>query len=416
MIRANTSKAERRRAPWRNALLGAAAAGTLLAMTAANAADPIRIGLLLPKSGTYAVQGAQGQQGAMLAVQDFGGKVNGRPIQIIWYDENGPQTTQQNMRKLVEQDHVIGVTGGISSGDILAVMPIAQRSQTPLIATGPNATQITGAKCNRYTFRVELPNYTTTRTVYPSLAEDGKNWYFVSASYAWGIDGYKQMKGLLEAHGGKVLGADQTPLGTVDFSSYILKIVSKHPDVLFLGIGGGDLTNFLKQFHQMGLTGKILVSSLVANDTDLWAAGKDAATGVYPKIWNYTGDQNTAKSRAFVKAFRTKYGKPPESEAWQDYFGMSALLTAIKQTGSTDSEKIISFLENHKFDGYKKRPIYFRKWDHQLIQSTLVARVRESIPDRYNYFKIESVRPAADKPLESLYPDKSESKCRMGGS
>ncbi|AWN15870.1 ABC transporter substrate-binding protein [Salinisphaera sp. LB1] len=359
------------------------------------------------------MQGAQGHQGAMIALQDFGGKINGRPIKIVWYDENGPQTTQQNMHKLIEQDHVVGVTGGISSGDILAVMPIAERSKTPLIATGPNATEITGAKCNHYTFRVDLPNYTTTRTIYPSLAKNGKNWYFISASYAWGIDGYKQMKGLLDAHGGKVVGADETPLGTSDFSSYILKVVSKNPDALFLGIGGSDLTNFLKQFHQMGLTGKIPVSSLVANDTDLWAAGKDAATGVYPKIWNYTGDQNTEKSKQFAKAFEDKYGKPPESEAWQDYFGMSALLTAIKQTGSTDPGKLISFLESHKFEGYKQRPIYFRKWDHQLIQPTLVAEVRKTIPDQYNYFEIDSVQPAAGKPLESIYPNKSESNCHM---
>ena len=403
-------------AGWRRAALATVAAGSLLCALAANAAEPIKIGLLMPKSGTYAVQGAQGQQGAMLAVKDFGGEVNGRPIKIIWYDENGPQTTQQNMHKLIEQDHVVGVTGGISSGDMLAVMPIAERSKTPLIVTGANATQITGKNCNAYSFRVDLPNYTTTRTVYPALKKYGKNWYFVSASYAWGIDGYEQMRGLLKENGGKVVGADQTPLGTSDFSSYILKIVSKSPDVLFLGIGGSDLTNFLKQFHQMGLTGKMPVSALIANDTDLWAAGKEAAAGIYPKIWNYTGDQNTEKSKQFAKAFEAKYGKPPESEAWQDYFGMSAMLTAIKQTGSTDSAKIVSFLESHKFDGYKKRPIYFRKWDHQLIQPTLVAEVRKSIPDQYDYFKIDSVQPAADKPLESIYPSKSDSNCHMGSN
>src|SRR5699024_489020 len=162
---------------------------------------------------------------------------------------------------------------------------------------------------------------------------------------------------------------------------------------LFLGIGGSDITNFLKQLHQMGLTDSYTVSSLVANDTDLWAVGKNAATGIYPKIWNYTGDQNTAKSKAFAKKYIEKFGTPPESEAWQDYFGMSALLTAIKETGSTDSDKIVDFLETHKFEGYKQRPIYFRKWDHQLIQPVLVAKVRKPITDRYDYFKVIDVQP-----------------------
>ena len=337
-----------------------------------------------------------------------------RPVEIIWYDENGPQTTQQNMHKLIQEKKVVAVQGGISSGDVLAVMPVAERAEIPLMATGCNATEITGSSCSKYTFRVDLPNYVTTRSVYPALSKHGKNWYFIYASYAWGIDGFNQMKTVLVNDGGKVVGADQTPLGTTDFSSYILKVMSANPDALFLGIGGSDLTNFLKQFHQMGLTHKLPISALIANDTDLWAAGPAASTGIYPKLWNYTGDQNTSKSQKFAAAFQKKYGKPPESEAWQDYFGTSALLTALQQTRSTKSKDIVAFLEQHKFQGYKKEPIYFRPWDHQLIQPTLVADVRKKIPDQYDYFDIVGVQPGQGEPLESIYPTHQNSGCKLG--
>ncbi len=406
---------DRRRRTLLKAGVAAGAATTLSPFFIGNAqaAAPLRIGLLLPKSGTYAVQGDQGHHGAMLALKDFGGHINGRPVEIIWYDEDTPQTTQQNMHKLIQEKKVVAVQGGISSGDVLAVMPVAERSQTLFMASGPNASQITGAKCSKHTFRVDLPNHATVRSVYPSLSQHGKNWYFIYASYAWGIDGFNQMKSLLTSKGGKVVGADQTPLGTTDFSSYILKVASAQPDVLFLGIGGGDMTNFLNQFHQMGLTSKLPIASLISNDTDLWAAGPAAAAGVYPKIWNYTGDQNTAKSKLFAATFQKKYGKPPESEGWQDYFGMTAILTALKETQSTDSKDLIAFLEQHKFKGYKKEPIYFRSWDHQLIQPILVAKVTNKIPDKYNYFDIIDIRPGANKPLESIYISHQDSACHM---
>ncbi len=223
---------------------------------AAQAPEPIKIGILLPKSGPYAVQGNNGHNGAMIAVDDFGGKVLNRPIQLIWEDESNPQASVQRMRKLIEEDKVVAVDGGISSGDVLAMMPIALRSKVLFMASGPNATEITGKSCNRYTFRVDLPNHVTVQSVFPSLWQGGKNerWYFLSASYAWGIDAYNQMKNLLEQKDPKaqIVGQDQAPLGTTDFSSFLLKMRSENPQVAFLGEGGTDLTNFLKQMQSIG--------------------------------------------------------------------------------------------------------------------------------------------------------------------
>jgi branched-chain amino acid transport system substrate-binding protein len=376
---------------------------------------PIKIGVLLPKSGPYTVQGENGFHGAQLAVEDFGGKVLGKPVQLVWEDESTPQASQQRMRKLIEEDRVVAVSGGINSGNVLAMMPIALQHKVLLMATGPNATEITGKNCNRFTFRVDLPNHVTVRTVYPTLARHGKRWYFISASYAWGIDAYNQMRDLLVRDGGTVLGYDQAPLGTTDFSSFILKVKAANPDVVFLGLGGSDLTNFLKQFKEVGLTGKIPISSPIVNDSDLWAAGPEAATGIYPKLWNYTGRYVTPKSQEFVRKYIAKYGQPPEVEGWQDWFGMTAILTAIQETGSTDSARLIRFLEDHKFVGYKDRPIYFRAWDHQLVQPTLLAVVKAKITDRWDYFDILAEYPLGGQSLDAFYGSPQEVGCHMGG-
>ena len=380
----------------------------------AQSTGPIKIGVLLPKSGPYAIQAENGYNGAQIAVDDFGGQVLGRPIQIVWLDEPSPQATQQNMRKLIEEEKVVAVQGGVSSGDVLAIMPLALRQKILLMATGPNATEITGKDCNRYTFRVDLPNRVTVRSTYPMLSALGKDWYFVSASYAWGIDAYNQMQELLVKDGGKVLGFDQAPLGTTDYSSYVLKIRQANPKVIFVGLGGTDLTNFLKQIHDVGLTGKVEISSPIVNDSDLWAAGPGVAAGLYPKLWNYTGAHNTPKSKTFVDKYQKKFGVPPEVEGWQDWFGTTAILTAIKETGSTDSAKLIAFLEQHKFEGYKEMPIFFRAWDHQLIQPTLVVRIKTKIDNKYDYFDVVEQVPKDAGKLDEYYGSKEEVGCKMG--
>jgi branched-chain amino acid transport system substrate-binding protein len=380
----------------------------------AQSTGPIKIGVLLPKSGPYAIQGENGYNGAQIAVDDFGGQVLGRPIQIVWLDEPSPQVTQQNMRKLIEEEKVVAVQGGVSSGDVLAIMPLALRQKILLMATGPNATEITGKDCNRYTFRVDLPNRVTVRSTYPMLSALGKDWYFVSASYAWGIDAYNQMQELLVKDGGKVLGFDQAPLGTTDYSSYVLKIRQANPKVIFVGLGGTDLTNFLKQIHDVGLTGKVEISSPIVNDSDLWAAGPGVAAGLYPKLWNYTGAHNTPKSKTFVDKYQKKFGVPPEVEGWQDWFGTTAILTAIKETGSTDSAKLIAFLEQHKFEGYKEMSIYFRSWDHQLIQPTLVVRIKTQIDNKYDYFDVVEQVPKDAGKLEEYYGSREEVGCKIG--
>ena len=108
----------------------------LSSWAAAQANAPIKIGILLPKSGTYTVQGENGHNGDMLAVEDFGGKVLGRPIQLIWEDESTPQATVQSLRKMIEVDKVIAVDGFISSGNTLAAMPVAEQNKILLMASG----------------------------------------------------------------------------------------------------------------------------------------------------------------------------------------------------------------------------------------------------------------------------------------
>jgi branched-chain amino acid transport system substrate-binding protein len=161
------------------------------------------------------------------------------------------------------------------------------------------------------------------------------------------------------------------------------------------------------------MTGKMPISSPIVNDSDLWAAGPDSATGVYPKLWNYTGAHIAPKSVDFAKKYQAKYGQPPEVEAWQDWFGCTAILTAIRETKSTDTMKLIQFLEQHKFEGYKDMPIWFRDFDHQLIQPTLVVEVKKNPPDKYDYFNVVAEYPQNAADLDKYFGSKEEIGCKM---
>jgi branched-chain amino acid transport system substrate-binding protein len=215
--------------------------------------------------------------------------------------------------------------------------------------------------------------------------------------------------------GAKIVGTDEAPLGTTDFSSFLLKMRGLNPQVVFSAFGGIDLTNELKQLQGIGMTRKIVLSSPILNDSDLWAAGPQASFGIYPKIWNYTGAHMGPKGIDFAKRYQARFGAAPESEAWQDWFGMTAILTAIQETKSTDPKKLVQFLESeHKFVGYKDMPIYFRSWDHQLMQPILVVKTKDKITDKYDYFDVLDEFPKSAKELDAFYGSKQEVGCKLG--
>ena len=357
--------------------------------------------------------GRDRQNGAQIAVDDFGGHVLDRRFRLFGSMNSSPQSTQQNMRKLIEEEKVVAVQGGVSSGDVLAIMPVAEQAKTLLMATGPNATEITGKNCNKYTFRVDLPNKVTVQSVYPQLKERGKKWYFIVASYAWGIDAYNQMKDVLVKDGGTVLGYDQAPLGTTDYQLLHPQIASGQAGRSLCRPRRHRLTNLLKQMHEIGLTRQMALSAPIVNDSDLWAAGPDAAFGTYPKLWNYTGPHLSKRSSEFADAYEKKFGAPPEVEGWQDWFGTTAILTAIKETKSTDSARLVAFLEQHKFDGYKDAPIGFRNFDHQLVQPLLVATVKDKITDKYDYFNIDNQYPKDLNQLDAAYGSQADIGCHF---
>ncbi|ATR19498.1 ABC transporter substrate-binding protein (plasmid) [Roseomonas sp. FDAARGOS_362] len=383
--------------------------------SASAAEDAIKLGLVFAKQGTWTEQGEQLVNGARIALEQVGSKALGRPVELVWLDEPSPQVAQQNMQKLVEEEKVAAVIGGTNSGTSLAMASVAKRAKVPYITPNAAAREITGKDCNRYTFRVLTTTPVASRAMAPHLTAIGKKWYFLTASYAFGQDIYASMKGLLDEAGGRELGHDNTPLGTTDFSSFILKIRSARPDVVVAGLPGGDLSTFLKQYGEMGMKGRIPVACPIIGDADLWAVGPQAATGIYGKPWHFSDPTNPEADRTFAAAYQTRHNKPAADKAWLGWMSMRTLLGGIEKAKSVKPQEIVAALETARFpDGVVDA--YYRAWDHQMLRRCLVMKVKEQITDRWDWLDLLAQAPEKPSDLEALYGTPAEIGCQMEGA
>jgi branched-chain amino acid transport system substrate-binding protein len=395
----------------------AAAAGTsgLFAPAILRAQQtPIKIGHLVPLTGFLSPMGDYASKAGKLAIEEINaaGGVLGRKLETIVDDETNPGVGVQKATKMIQQDKVDFLLGTVSSAVALAIMDVADRYQKIFFNTGSNSDEIRGGKCNYYTFCTEASNTQYVKAIgrYLVKSKNYKTFYILTSDYAFGHDLTRVTRRLLNELGGKEIGHDLVPTGTADYSSYLLKIRNAKPEVIFVNVAGADQTTFLKQYTEFGM--KIDVAGGVTDTVLMWNAGKETAQGVWTLIW--WGDLNNAWTKNFVTKYRAKYGLPPENQAWGDYTSIKVLAEAIKMAGTTDSKKVVEALEKIKFDGGKGRELYYRTYDHQLMQPMYVVDIKKTgNKDKWDVFNVVAEVPGKDESLEVIAPTKEENPCNM---
>ena len=376
--------------------------------------QPIKIGHLVPLTGFLSPMGDFASKAGKLAIEEINaaGGVLGRQLETIVDDETNPGVGVQKATKMIQQDKVDFLLGTVSSAVALAVMDVAERYQKIFFNTGSNSDEIRGAKCNYYTFCTEASNTQYVKAIGRYLVKNKnyKTFYILTSDYAFGHDLTRVTRRLLNELGGKEIGHDLVPTGTADYSSYLLKIRNAKPEVIFCNVAGSDQTTFLKQYTEFGL--KIDVAGGVTDTILMWNAGKETAQGVWTVIW--WGDLDNAWTKNFVSKYRQKYGFPPENQAWGDYTSIKVLAEAIKMAGTTESKKVVEALEKVKFDGGKGRELYYRTYDHQLMQPMYVVDIKKTgNKDKWDIFNVVAEVPGKDESLEVIAPTKEENPCNM---
>jgi branched-chain amino acid transport system substrate-binding protein len=385
-----------------------------------SAADEIRLGVISPASGNYADLGAAERRGITMAVEEINaaGGVLGKQVRMIVEDtETNPAAGARKATKLIERDKVHFMLGAVSSSVAIAISEVAQRNNVIYFNTNTNSDECTGIHCHRTNFRVGPNNHMLVYAVAPYIAKHfGKKWYFITHDYTWGRSGTKVFREILKKEGGTELGEALIPMGTRDFSSYLIKIrnLEPKPDIIMCTIGGVDRSAMFEQIRQFGMDKDFRWGFSLMDYGDAYAVGPDKVVGVFACEWYHTIDAPGVKE--FVAKYEKRWpnaGFPvPENNTYQGYIGARTLLRAVARAKSLETTPVIKALEGWTItDNMKPNPTYIRPWDHQFVQDVIIARMKTADElakgDRSDFYHVigfmkgeDVVRSRAENPCQ----------------
>ncbi len=391
----------------RRALIGATAA--TLAAPALVRAQPatIKIGFPVPLTGPYGTEAADQVRCGQLAVAEFNeaGGLDGRRAELLPRDDKlDPGEAATRTLELVEKDRVDFVVGSLSASVQLAINNITKQRNV-LFNSISQSDQITALPdWGRTTFHEAMTPHLTAGTVGRyAFGKFGKRVVFLSADYAYGKEMVEGFKAAGQAAGIEVLAELRHPLGTTDYSTLLPRIQALKPDVLCLCNFGRDQQISIKQATDFGLKRTTRIVAPILLYTSRVAGGAQAFDGVVGGTSYYWGAEGSIPS---AKAFNDRYRKAYDNKVPSDYgalgyAGVRTVLTAAKQAGTTDVEKVVEVLQNLKYDFYKG-PQHYRACDHQSVQSVFIIESKsKDMSSPSDVFNILETSPASEDALVS---------------
>src|ERR1700742_744306 len=309
------------------ALAGVAQIASPFVITAC-AADTVKIGLDNPLTGTYAALGKNELIGAQLAVEQINAKggILGRKAELLIEDSTSGDagTAVQKARKLIDRDKVDFLVGNINSALAAAIANVAYEKNVLNIVPGGHTDPITGTNCHWNVFRVCNTTQMEANAVASTLIKTaGKKWYYITPDYAFGHTLQAGLEKAAAKLGGSKVGGDLTPLGTTDFSSYLIKAQAANPDVIIFLQAGDDAVNALKQAVQFGLDKKFHLAGAQQELEVLIGLPPEARIGSWVFEW-YWKQPNVPHVAEFVAEIRKRSGHVPTARTW---FGFAAIWT-----------------------------------------------------------------------------------------
>ena len=391
-------KITRRRLVQTGALAAGSAFFSPAVLTFAQGESPIKIGMHDPFTGTYAAEGESEKRGALMALAEVNAKggINGRKVELVTEDDaaNAGLAAQKAL-KLIDQDKVDLLMGAVSSATALSVNQVAHDKGILYMVTGGHTDPVTGSQCHWTTFRICTTTYMLAAGLAGTLYKKfGKKWYFITPDYAFGHTLQGSYAKLLQGMGGTVLGNSLAPLGTTDFSSFLIKAQQSKPDVLVVLQDGQDLVNLMKQAAQFGLTKKFPIGGGLSELEVLAALPREAKQGWWTLEW-YWDQPNTPHVKEWVAAYKKAHtdGSYPSARTWFGYAGLHALALGANKAKSTQAQKVAKGLEGLELPPeIKLQPnkVYFRPGDHQLMSSEFPGEILQD--GKYpNLFKVADI-------------------------
>jgi branched-chain amino acid transport system substrate-binding protein len=393
---------------------GAAGAGSAQAK---DDKPPILIGITADASGQYANSGDSDKRGVIMAIEEMNAKggVLGRQIKYVHMDtETTPATGSRIAERMIKQDKVAFIVGGVSSGVANAISQVAQKYGVLYMNTNSSSPSEAGDNCHRVKFVWDgNGNNFSQAAVKGAIGTFGKKWLLITNDYVWGHDTAKATKKLVKESGGEILDEILVPQGTRDFSAILLKLQQKAPNVVAAAVGGDDLKALRAQVSQMKLGDKYAWINNQQDWPDIYGLPRTDLFGVFGTTW-YQGLDLPG-----VKEFNAKYAKAngdskiktPGNVFYNGYWATRSLLEAVERAKTTNNRAVIKELENLRIpavDRMQHHDAVMNPTTHQLQQTIYLATANLASQNPDELFKILSNTPPGD-----VVDKEADAKCKL---
>jgi branched-chain amino acid transport system substrate-binding protein len=370
----------------------------------------IKIGFLTDMSGVFAdIDGPGGVESIKMAIADFGGKVAGKKIEFVYADhQNKADIAASRAREWFDQAGVDILIGGTNSGANLAMAKIAAEKKKTFISIGAGSARLTNEDCTAYSIHYAFDTIALARGTAASIvAQGGKDWYFLTADYAFGLSLEKDSAEVVKTRGGRVLGQVRHPLSASDFSSFLLQAQASKAQILGIANAGGDTINAIKAANEFGINRSMKLAGLLLFINDVHSLGLNLTQDMYLTAgfyWDLNKD-----TRAWSKRYFEKMKKMPSIAQAGDYSAVTHYLKAVRSLGTDDADKVMAAMKAMPVNDFFAHNGVIRP-DGRMVHDMYLMQVKKPSESKYpwDYYKMIQVIPG-----DQAYATKAETKCAL---
>ncbi|UUX97778.1 ABC transporter substrate-binding protein [Aquabacterium sp. J223] len=372
--------------------------------------DVIRIGFITDMSSLYSdIDGPAGAEAIRMAIADLGGKVEGKTVEVLVADhQNKPDIAAAKAREWFDQQGMDMLIGGTNSGASLAMAKVAQEKKKPFIVIGAGSSALTNDQCTPYTIHYAYDTVAMAKGTGNAVVKaGGKNWFFLTADYAFGQALQNDTANIVKASGGVVAGAVRHPLNASDFSSFLLQAQTSKAQILGLANAGGDTVNAIKAANEFGITKTMKMAGLLVFINDIHSLGLKSTQGMYLTdswYWN-----QSPEARAWSRRFFEKVKRMPSSLQAADYSATMYYLNAVKAAKTDDGDKVMEQLRKVKVNDLYMKNGSLRA-DGRMVHDMYLMQVKapDQSKEPWDYYNVVTTIKGDD-----AFTTKAETKCPL---
>lgn len=370
-----------------------------LALGNAISDDVVRIGVVTDMGGALADLSGRGSAMAVkMAVEDFGGKVLGKPIEVLEVDhQNKPDVASNKVREWFDVQKVDMITDLTNSAAALAAIDIARQKNRIAIVNGAGATRITNDSCTANSIHYAWDTYAMANGTAKAIIKKGGNtWYFLTADYAFGHQSERDVTEVINSNGGKVIGSARHPFNASDFSSFILSAKASGAKIIGLANGGSDTMNAIKSAQEFGLdTSKQNLAGLAVFITDIHGVGLKAAQGLqFTEAFYWDLNEET---RRWSRRYFERMKKMPTAIQAANYSSTLHYLRSVKEAGTDATPAVMAKMKSLKINDFFAKNGSIRE-DGRMIHDMYLVQVKAPNESRYpwDYYKVLATIPGGE--------------------